>query len=247
VRSVYVIGDIHGMLGPLETLMDKIRLDAEQREVEPYVVFVGDLVDRGPDSAGVVRYVRSLTESGAGFTVLGNHDEMFLQTLAMNRPDLLGKETLPPVDASAEAMLNHWLTQGGVETIQSYRLDPEVPETWTFPPGDVEFLASLPLYWENESVVVTHALPSREALSAAREPGAESDPRIRQELLWRRQEPSESPDPERLHVSGHTPLRNPVLHQAINAIQLDTGCVFGLLLCAYVVETGRILSVPCTT
>lgn len=246
MRSVYVIGDVHGMLEPLKALMEAIQTDAEQREVEPYAVFVGDLVDRGPDSAGVVRYLRSLVESERAATVLGNHDEMFLQTLATNRRDLLGSGTLPLVDASAEAMLNHWLSQGGVETIRSYRGNPQLPPTWQFPPGDVEFLASLPLYWEDETVVVTHALPSRESLSLAREPGAESDPRVRQELLWRREEPSEPPDPQRLHISGHTPLRNPVLHQAINAIQLDTGCVFGLLLCAYAVETGQLFSVPCS-
>jgi serine/threonine protein phosphatase 1 len=246
VRSVYVIGDVHGMLEPLQALMEEIRADAARREVDPYTVFVGDLVDRGADSARVVRYVRSLVEAGKGASVLGNHDEMFLQSLAMNRPDLLGAETLPLVDASAEAMLNHWLSQGGVETIRSYRGDPNLPPTWRFPPGDVEFLASLPLYWEDEAVVVTHALPSREALRAARERGADSDPRIRHELLWRRQEPPEPPDPDRLHVSGHTPLRNPVLHQAINAIQLDTGCVFGLLLCGYAVETGELFSVPCS-
>ncbi|MFP4300440.1 MAG: metallophosphoesterase [Spirochaetaceae bacterium] len=245
MRSIYVIGDVHGMLGPLEALMEEIRTDADRREVEPYPVFVGDLVDRGPDSAGVVRHVRSLVEEGKGASVLGNHDEMFLQTLAMNRPDLLDGETIPVVDASAEAMLNHWLSQGGVKTIRSYRGDPNLPRTWQFPPGDVEFLGSLPLFWENEAVVVTHALPSREALRAARAPGASSDPWIRQELLWRREEPPESPDPERLHVSGHTPLRNPVLHQAINAVQIDTGCVFGLSLSAYAVETGRLISVPC--
>lgn len=244
-QSVYVIGDVHGMVAPLSTLLEQIREDAQRRGTAPFFVFVGDLLDRGPDSAAVVSRVRALSESGEAASVLGNHDEMFLQTLAMSRPDLLTEKAPPLIDAPPEAMLNHWLSQGGVETIRSYGGIPDAPGSWSFPEGEVDFIAGLPLYWENEMVVVTHALPSREALQAARRPGADGDPRIRQELLWRRREPRESPDPNRLHISGHTPLRNPVLHQAINAIQLDTGCVFGLMLCAYVVDTGQLLSVSC--
>lgn len=245
-QSVYVIGDVHGMIAPLSALLEQIREDAQARGTAPFCVFLGDLIDRGPDSAAVVSRVRALVEAGEAASVLGNHDEMFLQTLATNRPDLLGETALPQVDVPAEAMLKHWLSQGGVGTIRSYGGVPEEPKSWEFPAGEVAFLAGLPLYWENEAIVVTHALPSREALQAARRPGGDRDPRIRQELLWRRQEPGEPPDPERLHISGHTPLRNPVLHQAIHAIQLDTGCVFGLMLCAYAVDTGQILSVSCS-
>lgn len=244
-QSVYVIGDVHGMIGSLSALLEQVQQDAEARGAEPFYLFVGDLVDRGSDSAAVVRLVRSLIEAGGAASVLGNHDEMFLQTVAMTRPDLLAPDSLPLVDAEPQAMLNHWLSQGGVETIRSYQGKPNSPRSWSFPEGEIAFLASLPLYWENESVVVTHALPSRAALEAARRPEARHDPWVRQELLWRRQEPEESPDPDRLHISGHTPLRNPVYHQAINAIQLDTGCVFGLNLCAYDVDTGQLLSVSC--
>lgn len=243
---MYVIGDVHGMIAPLSRLLELIREDAADRGGEPFFVFVGDLVDRGPDSAGVVGRVRSLVESGLAASVLGNHDEMFLQTLAMCRPDLIPADAIPLVDAPPEAMLNHWLSQGGVETIRSYGGEPNVPRSWSFPEGDVEFMAGLPLYWEDDRVVVTHALPSRKALESARRPGAEGEPAIRYELLWRREEPKESPDPRRLHLSGHTPLRNPVFHQSIDAIQLDTGCVFGLNLCAYAVESGQLLSVSCS-
>ena len=159
--------------------------------------------------------------------------------------DLLGDDWVPPVDASAAAMLSHWISQGGDATIRSYACDPLLPKSWAFPSKDVEFLACLPLYWEDDALVVTHALASREALQAARRPGGEKDPRVRHELLWNREQPSISPDPDRLHISGHTPLRNAVLHQAINAIQLDTGCVFGLAISAYASGSGQLLSVPC--
>lgn len=244
-KAVYVIGDVHGRLASLEELLENIEQDAGARNEQPFLVFVGDLVDRGPDSAGVIRRVRTLAGEGRAASVLGNHDEMLLETLSLLRPDLLGGEAQPLVDASAQMMLSHWLSQGGRATLESYRQNPNTPEAWELPAEDISFLEALPLYWENDSVVVTHALPSRRMLERARQPGAHRDPQVRHELLWRRREPTEPPDPQRLHISGHTPLRNAVLHQAINALQLDTGCVFGIALSAYCVETGELLSVAC--
>ncbi|MFW6328491.1 MAG: metallophosphoesterase [Alkalispirochaetaceae bacterium] len=244
-QSTYIVGDVHGRLDSLEALLEDIRADAEGRNSGFFIVFVGDLVDRGPDSAGVIRRVRELVEQQMAASVLGNHDEMFLQTVSLARPDLLPEGSQSVADLPEAMMLRHWLSQGGRETLESYRQDPSTPASWHFPEGDIPFLEGLPLYWENEQVVVTHALPSREMLFRARKPGGSSDPEVRQELLWRRQEPVESPDPERLHVSGHTPVRNAVFHQSINALQIDTACVFGIALSAYCVETGELLSVAC--
>lgn len=74
----YAIGDIHGAAEPLERLLD--RLDADHEDVRLW--FVGDLVNRGPDSAGVIRRVRELGERA--ITILGNHD---LSLLALARKD----------------------------------------------------------------------------------------------------------------------------------------------------------------
>lgn len=67
-----IIGDVHGALGPLEALVAKLALGAGER-----LVFVGDLVDKGPDSAGVVRFVRQLSETAPCEVVLieGNHED----------------------------------------------------------------------------------------------------------------------------------------------------------------------------
>lgn len=70
-----IIGDIHGEIGALQNLMKNLGYDDEGRHLDGRsLVFVGDLVDRGPDSLGVVRIVKGLIESGHGFAILGNHE-----------------------------------------------------------------------------------------------------------------------------------------------------------------------------
>ncbi|MEZ6000941.1 metallophosphoesterase family protein [Hyphomonas sp.] len=67
-----IIGDVHGALGPLDALVEKLRLGAGDR-----LVFVGDLVDKGPDPAGVVKFVRQLSETAPFEVILieGNHED----------------------------------------------------------------------------------------------------------------------------------------------------------------------------
>lgn len=70
-----IVGDIHGEAGPLQVLLFRLGYDAEGIHPEGRrLVFVGDLVDRGPDSPGAVRLVRSLVEGGRAQLVLGNHE-----------------------------------------------------------------------------------------------------------------------------------------------------------------------------
>lgn len=78
--STYVIGDIHGHAGLLEQLLKQL----DQRDATAQLWFVGDLVNRGPDSLGVLRRVKALGERA--ITVLGNHDLAFL-SLAMSGHD----------------------------------------------------------------------------------------------------------------------------------------------------------------
>jgi serine/threonine protein phosphatase 1 len=106
----YAIGDIHGRRDLLETLLAKIEADIAARpQSENFIVFLGDLIDRGPDSAGVVERLRTYRPSHATPVFLsGNHEEVMLRVLAGERGGLLAD----------------WLKFGGAECLQSYGLDP---------------------------------------------------------------------------------------------------------------------------
>jgi len=105
---VYAIGDIHGRLDLLDQLLFRIEADEQARGgAETQLIFLGDLVDRGPNSAGVVQRALELKQSGRPVRFLmGNHEEVFLKALA----------------GSLEA-LRFFVKIGGRATILSYGID----------------------------------------------------------------------------------------------------------------------------
>ena len=106
----YAIGDIHGRIDLLEELLGKIEADiGSRRRRENFIVFLGDLIDRGPDSAAVVERLRTYSPDFATTVFLsGNHEEVMLRVLAGEQGGLLAD----------------WLKFGGVECLTSYGLDP---------------------------------------------------------------------------------------------------------------------------
>lgn len=101
----YVIGDIHGRRDLFEAMIEEIETDDALRSgATSHVVLLGDLVDRGPDSAGVVKKARKWQEKRSVRILAGNHEEM-----------MLGSFEKPEV-------LRHFLKHGGRETVLSYGL-----------------------------------------------------------------------------------------------------------------------------
>lgn len=101
----YVIGDIHGRLDLYDVLIASIEAElAAAPKVETRIVLLGDLVDRGPQSAGVIERTRIWQQSRNVRVLVGNHEEMFLA--AFEKPEAL----------------RHFLKHGGLETILSYGL-----------------------------------------------------------------------------------------------------------------------------
>ena len=106
---IYAVGDIHGCRAELDRLLDMIDADdAARPEAETMLVFLGDLVDRGPDSAGVVERLLALSATRPGVRFLkGNHEELFLQALEGTKDALRlfcrvgGKETILSYGMSA--------------------------------------------------------------------------------------------------------------------------------------------------
>lgn len=106
----YVVGDIHGRVDLLEQLLAKIEADISARaRRDNFIVFLGDVIDRGPSSAEVVERLRTYQPNDATPIFLtGNHEEVMLSVLQ-------GKEGL----------LASWLKFGGTECLESYGVDTE--------------------------------------------------------------------------------------------------------------------------
>ena len=121
---IYTIGDIHGCLDPLRRLMDQIHLSETDE-----VVFMGDYVDRGPDSKGVIDYL--LTLQGRYTFLMGNHERMFLDFLQ-------GKERFL------------FLYNGGEATLESYG------GVGNIPASHLAFLNRLVLYYETDDYLFVH-------------------------------------------------------------------------------------------
>lgn len=266
-RSAYVVGDIHGCFDALRRLEDKCATHAARRGQEALIVGVGDLVDRGVDSARVVGHFRRGIAAGTHASVLGNHEVLMLLTLAAFCPELrIGSDALAlphgikqhkevhAFQASAMArsltceqfcLLQRflWVGQGGAETLASYGVNPRDERTWAdVDREDLRFLLSLPLHWENDACVVTHAFAEAAELAALRS-GSITGP-LAWNVLQSRTMPATRPDPTRVHVSGHTPLDRVRRKRKLGLVQIDTACCFGKKLTAYCVDTGELLAVP---
>ena len=108
-RRVYAIGDVHGRLDLLDELLAKVEADdAARPKAQTVVVFLGDLIDRGPASAEVIERVRTYRPPGMRVVALcGNHEEVLLRLLR-----------------GEGEIIQDWLRFGGAECARSYSLDP---------------------------------------------------------------------------------------------------------------------------
>lgn len=207
---ILVVGDVHGCAAELDVLLRDL-----DPQPEDALVFVGDYVDRGPDSLGVVRMLAGLSRELPGMVVLrGNHEEMFL--------DHLGRD-----GRHGGAFLDN----GGRATIASFGLAGEPGEQ---PAGEAaEAIAFL------ESAMLLHASIGRFLfVHAGVRPGVPLERQERDDLLWIREEFTFADHglPATV-VFGHTPCRE-VLFDVPGKIGIDTGCVFGGRLTALDLSDG---------
>jgi serine/threonine protein phosphatase 1 len=216
---VYAIGDPHGCAARLAALQAQIAADAAARPVaEVLLVHLGDYVDRGPDSAGVLALLRGACPvPGARVVSLaGNHEQLMLAAL----------------DPQAEAeVVELWLDNGGAATLESYGADPRDPRSWAaVPQGDLDLLRGLPGSFGLGGYLFTHA---------GVRPDVPLDRQDPMDLAWIR-EPflSWRGGLGAVVVHGHTPSRAPEV--LAHRIGLDTGAVYGGPLTCAVLEGERI-------
>jgi hypothetical protein len=266
----YIIGDIHGCYAELQLLEKKISRHAAKAGVKPLFVSVGDLVDRGPNSASVVRHIREGVENGTHACIAGNHEQIMLNVLNEFVPQIFEEADCKIPDYLTTVAMRfedgvryakyldfedyrifsklNWLGQGGSSTLKSYGCNPTDLSDWRIPVGDLKFLCELPLLFECDSAVVTHALASKEDLALVKKYMKSGIPvtkhRSLESLTWSRDKPTESPDSKRIHVSGHSILPRVKRDTKLNIIQVDTGCVASQKLSAYCPELDKVFSVP---
>lgn len=231
---VAVIGDVHGQTEKLSSILEQLSELPGARE--RWIVFIGDLVDRGPDSSGAMEMVAALLREGRRATVVsGNHE------LAMS-----GALGLVPAPAYAE-WAKRWMSQFGAEsTFASYGV----------PFGDLEalgravpeehkaILAEAPWCVEHEQFFFVHAgldphLPfeAQKAMLRQRDFSLNSPG-----WLFSKRWPFESlpPDCNKIVVSGHVPV--PVVQMDRQRVLTDTtGGVGGDLSCVLLPE-GRVIT-----
>lgn len=208
-----IVGDVHGCLRELDTLLSRF-----ERGPGDQVVFVGDLVAKGPDSKGVVARARALGAQA----VRGNHDERFL---AWHRAVQEGR---PPPDLGAAA-------RAACETLND--------EEWAWL-ASLPYVLRLP----EHGVLVVHAglVPGRPLEAQEPEhllhmrsirPDGTVSSRVDDGVPWA----SRWSGPQEV-VFGHDALRG--LQRHAHAIGLDTGCVYGGRLTGYVLPDRALMAVP---
>ena len=224
--TTYAIGDIHGHIDLLHRAHDLIAADGGGT-----VVHLGDLVDRGPDSRGVVEYLRAGLAAGRPWVVLkGNHDRMF--TRFLNDP----KQPEPGLRSDLS-----WLHPGlgGAATLASYGVRnagdrPVAPvhadAVQVVPPDHRAFLSALPVLHRTDDAVFVHA---------GIRPGVALDRQAETDLVWIRAGFLDDPrDHGTLIVHGHTALDAPTHYG--NRLNIDSGAAYGGPLTAVVLEGGLV-------
>ena len=193
--SLIAIGDIHGCAKTLDELLDRLSPTADD-----HLVFVGDYIDRGPDSKGVIDRLLELRKEIECTFLRGNHEVFFLNHFSNRREDS-----------------EIWHLNGGVQTLKSYTS----PQNEVVIPDDhFEFISNTKMYLDTPGYFFVHAglQPNMSVVDNL----AHSTEKT---FLWDRHHYSarflawEKPV-----ICGHTPHPDPINHPQL--ISIDTGCVY---------------------
>jgi serine/threonine protein phosphatase 1 len=193
-ERIIAIGDVHGCLKTLKALWKKL----EPHKDVPHV-FIGDYIDRGPDSKGVVDYLLEIKDERNCIFLRGNHEQMLL-------------------DALEQGDSYNWMLNGGETTLKSYGEDVLVRD---IPEEHIRFYRNTKLFHETSDFFFVHAgAPPHKTLEESKD-----DSRAQQFFLWGRDHLNVFETPwEKTVVFGHTPRPFPIKKKKM--IGIDTGCVY---------------------
>ena len=219
-RRVYAVGDVHGCLDRLETIHALVADDLAARPTsEPLLVHLGDYVDRGPDSAGVMAKLAAgpCVPDVPTVNLMGNHEQMMLTALATGETEAT----------------ELWLANGGADSLLSWGVPRSAqPKEWAayLPKPLLIFMRDLAVRHEEGSYLFVHA---------GIRPGIPLDRQTRHDLMWIREPFLSFKEPfGPVVVHGHTPRHEPTVRP--NRIGLDTGAVMGGVLTCAILEDDRL-------
>lgn len=219
-KPLCIIGDLHGTLHLLEQMLALIAAQPGAGEVR--VILVGDLMDRGPDSAGVLARVMALTAADPERVIclMGNHERMLLDALQ-----------------APQRALPRWLLHGGAETLASLGLRARGVEVATLakalrdalPAGAEAWLQARPLFWQEGGLGVVHA---------AADPARALPDQPETALLWGHRRFGQVRRADGLWIAhGHSIVERPVAQGG--TIAVDTGAwTSGRLSAAWLDQDG---------
>jgi serine/threonine protein phosphatase 1 len=190
-----IIGDIHGCLDMIKRLIDRINWQPGNDRL----IFLGDYIDRGENSKGVVDFILALSRCSSGVECLiGNHEALFLDYLN-------GRDR------------RIFLSNGGWITVEGYLAEKSEEEEALVPPDHMSFYQSLKSFIELEEYYIVHA---------GFKPGVHVKDQELNDMIWIRDQfiYTEYDFGKRV-IFGHTPFDEPFIME--NKIGLDTGAVYG--------------------
>jgi calcineurin-like phosphoesterase family protein len=207
VERTFALGDIHGCAVALETILPLLQLRSNDT-----LIVLGDAIDRGPDSRGVIDKLLEIRDECRLITILGNHEQMLLDVIDGMMPR------------------QGWLIHGGSETLDSYgdQASPtEIPEQ------HLAFIRTWTDYYETSTHFFAHG-NYLEQIDLARQPWGQ----LRWEPLHQRlPEPHQS---GKIAVLGHTANRGGRIVNLGHLVCIDTCCHGGAWLTALEPATGQV-------
>ncbi len=206
-QKIFAIGDIHGCAQELSELINKLPLEQNSK-----IIFLGDYIDRGPNSKDVIDQILNLKKKYEVVTLMGNHEAMLLAFLQ---------------DPSS-SMAGFFILNGGSATLASYI---HQDNQYVIPEDHLDFFNSLAIYHETNNYLFVHAGVPNIPLSQININEHKHD------LLWIRESFLNSSFRwDKMIVHGHTPQKSP--EKTNYRINLDTGCVFNGALTALELPSG---------
>ena len=159
--NCYIIGDIHGYADLLRQLVDKICTELQEQDV---IVFLGDYIDRGPDSKGVIDIILQLQKQHQVVCLKGNHEQWMLQTLTQSKNSWVtgmdGFSMMESYSSDFTEELRQVFRNLGVKIFTEPQANEKLYQYFfhkIMPEDHLHFFTNLQNYYENEYCICVHA------------------------------------------------------------------------------------------